>query len=342
WINFHTAAAIVLGENIGTTVTAYLASLGTSVNARRTARAHLLFNVLGVIWIATVFRYFTAFILQMAPWNSSLQENLPLNLALFHSVFNLTNTILFLPFVNQFALIVTKLVKPKERDKSTVYKLTYISTGLQDTAQINILEARNELKKMAEVTHSMFQTFLNVFNNPDKKMGDKVEEVKRQEELTDQMQEEITRFLVECSKEDLSEQNILNLNSMIRIVNEMENIGDSCFKLMILTEKKYLKKIKLHEKALKEFQDISELLLEFMTLYKKHINEHLENRVLDMAFKLERKINILRDSLKKGAQHRLQTGSNVKSELIYLDLLKHFEHIGDYSLNIAQALRQLN
>ena len=341
WIGFETAAAIVLGENIGTTVTAYLASIGTSVNARRTARAHFLFNFFGVIWMAFIFRYFTAFILKIAPWNSNLQENLPLNLSLFHTVFNITNTLICLPFIAQFAKLVNILVKAKESDLSKEYKLKYISTGLQDTAQMNIQTAKIELTKMALVIEKMFTTFLNVFRNPDKKMGSKVEKVKEMENLTDQMQEEITKFLVECSKEELSERSVMNVNAMMRVVNELENIGDSCFKLMILTEKKYDKQIQLHNKAMEEFNDFTSLLLEFMGIYKENMTEHLEKKLLELAFKLERKINHLRDNLKKAAQKRLQVGADVKSELLYLDLLKHFEHIGDNSLNIAQALRQV-
>jgi phosphate:Na+ symporter len=341
WIGFETAAAIVLGENIGTTVTAYLASIGTSVNARRTARAHFLFNFFGVIWMAFIFRYFTAFILKIAPWNSSLQENLPLNLSLFHTVFNITNTLICLPFIAQFAKLVNILVKAKESDQSKEYKLKYISTGLQDTAQMNIQTAKIELIKMALVIEKMFTTFLNVFRNPDKKMGSIVEKVKEMENLTDQMQEEITKFLVECSKEELSERSVMNVTAMMRVVNELENIGDSCFKLMILTERKYDNKIQLHNKAMEEFNDFTSILLEFMGIYKEHMTEHLEKKLLELAYKLERKINNLRDNLKKAAQKRLQVGADVKSELLYLDLLKHFEHIGDNSLNIAQALRQV-
>jgi len=341
WIGFETAAAIVLGENIGTTVTAYLASMGTSVNARRTARAHFLFNFFGVIWMAFIFKYFTAFILKIAPWDSSLQVNLPLNLSLFHTVFNITNTLICLPFIAQFAKLVNILVKAKESDLSKEYKLKYISTGLQDTAQMNIQTAKKELTKMALVTEKMFSIFLNVFRNPDKKMGTKVEYVKDMEDLTDQMQEEITKFLAECSKEELSERSIMNVNAMMRVVNELENIGDSCYKLMILTEKKYDNKIQLHNKAMEEFNDFTSLLLEFMGIYKEHMTEHLEKKLLELAYKLESKINHLRDNLKKAAQKRLQVGADVKSELLYLDLLKHFEHIGDNSLNIAQALRQV-
>jgi len=341
WIGFETAAAIVLGENIGTTVTAYLASIGTNVNARRTARAHFLFNTFGVIWMALIFKFFTQFILNIAPWDSSLQVNLPLNLSLFHTIFNIINSLIFIPFIQPFAKLVEKLVKPKESDMSTEYKLQYIKTGLQDTGQMNIQTARAELDKMVGVIDDMFNTFLEVFRNPDKKMGSSVEKVKDMEDLSDQMQVEITKYLVECSKEDLSERSVMNLNAIMRIVNELENIGDSCYKLMLLTERKYNNNIQLHTKAMEEFNDFTSLLVESMALYKLRMNEHLEKQVLDLVYKLEVKMNNLRDNLKKATQYRLQEGSNVKAELLYLDLLKHFEHIGDNNLNIAQALRQV-
>jgi phosphate:Na+ symporter len=341
WIGFETAAAIVLGENIGTTVTAYLASLGTNVNARRTARAHFLFNIFGVIWIAFIFRYFTQFILKIAPWDSSMQINLPLNLSLFHTVFNIINTLIFIPFTIPFAKLVEKLVKPKESDLSKEYSFKYIKTGLQDTGQMNIQSAKFELNKMVELVDEMFNTFLKVFHNPDKKMGSTVEKVKGMEDLSDQMQHEITQYLAECSKEDLSGRSVININAMLRIVNELENIGDSCYKLMLLTEKKYDNKILFHTKAMDEFNDFTSLLTESINLYKQHMNEHLEEQVLDLVYKLELKMNNLRDNLKNAAQQRLQEGGDVKAELLYLDLLKHFEHIGDNNLNIAQALSQV-
>jgi phosphate:Na+ symporter len=341
WINFETSAALVLGQNVGTTVTAYLASLGTTVNARRTARAHFLFNVAGVVWVAFIFKYFTNFILKIAPWDSSIQTNLPLNLSLFHTIFNIINTLIFLPFINQFAKLVEKLVKPKPADMRKEYKLQYISTGLQDTAHLNILEARKETTKMAEITNEMFELFLSAYKNPDKKMDSKVTKIKELEDLTDQMQIEITGYLVSLAKENLTEQNAKNLHAMIRIVNELESIGDSCYKLSLIAQKKYNKKMKFHEKAAYEFDDFVELITELMGIYKEKMDEHLERRLLELAYKLENRINNLRDNLKKSVQYRLQAEGNVKSELLYLDLLKHLEHIGDNSLNIAQALRQV-
>ena len=291
--------------------------------------------------MALIFKYFIQFILKIAPWDSSLQVNLPLNLSLFHTVFNIINSLIFIPFIIPFAKLVKKLVKPKESDMSTEYKLQYIKTGLQNTGQMNIQTAKSELNKMVELINNMFDTFLKVFRNPDKKMGGTVKKVKAMEELSDQMQVEITKFLVECSKEDLSERSVMNLNAIMRIVNELENIGDSCYKLMLLTERKYGNNIQLHAKAMEEFNDFASLLVESMELYKLRMNEHLEKQVLDLVYKLEVKMNNLRDNLKKATQYRLQEGSNVKAELLYLDLLKHFEHIGDNNLNIAQALRQV-
>ncbi len=341
WIDFPTAAAVVLGENIGTTITAYLASLGTSVNARRAARAHFLFNTFGVIWMAIVFRYFTKLILKIAPWDPSVQSNLPLNLSLFHTIFNIMNTLIFISFVPKFARIVEKLVKPKERDEVTEYKLEYISTGLQDTAQMNILNAKNEISKMSDITEKMFQNFLEVFSNPDKKMGTRIEKAKEQEELTDRMQEEISKYLVELSKEELSETNVRNVNAMMRITNELESIGDSCYKLILLARRRHHKHLALHPKANEEVKDYSDLVLKSINLYKNRLNEHLHRKELNAAYDLENEINQARNDLRKTARIRLQKGTNVRSELLYLDIIKNFEHIGDYALNISQALRQI-
>jgi len=338
WIDLSTGAAIVLGENIGTTVTAYLASIGTHVNARRAARAHLLFNLFGVLWISLVFHQFLDLVLRIAPWNTTLQVNLPLNLALFHSCFNIINTLIFLPFVTPFSRLVKKLVRSRKSDEEKDYALTFRSTGIQNTAQVRILEAKKEIEKMAILTKEMFATFLHIFHNPDKKMGDKVDRVKTQEDLTDRMQEEIIKYLMECAKESLSETSIMDIRAMMRIVNELENIADSCFKLMILTERKYHKKIIFHKDSYREVTEFSNKINEFMKMYIDNINRHINKKDLERAFNLENQIDNLRDKLKKAAERRMQKDHDVKGEVMYLDFLRHFEHIGDYSLNVAQAL----
>ncbi|MBT4576137.1 MAG: Na/Pi cotransporter family protein, partial [Candidatus Cloacimonetes bacterium] len=201
--------------------------------------------------------------------------------------------------------------------------------------------AKNEIRKMSDVAEEMFNTFMKVFLNPGKNMTSYVKEVKSQEELADQMQSEISQYLVECTKEELNETTRNNVNSMLRIVHEIENISDSCFKLIWLTQKKYNGKIDLHDNATSEITDYAEVILNFITFFKDNINEHLDNNDIQKAFDFENKINDYRDKLKKASQQRLQDGADVNSELLYLDLLKNFEHIGDNSLNIAQALRHI-
>jgi len=352
WINFETAAAIILGENIGTTITAYLASIGTNISARRTARAHMVFNLIGVIWIGFLFKFFVGFngpesgwIYKLAPWNPALIKdginvNLPLNLSLFHTIFNILNTLIFLPFIPQFSKLITKIVKEKPSDmKDDHYKLEYMSSGLQDTAQLNILKAQVELNRMGNVVEKMFLSFVNVFKNPKKDMSEDVKKVKDMEELTDQMQEELTMYLVNCSKEQLSEQSITNVNSMMRIVNELENIGDSCYKLILLTKNKYNGNVHFAEQSVKDILIFTELISEFISIYQEKIDKHIEKRMLKIAYQLEAQINNMRDKLKKESQERLQQGADVKSELLFMDILKHLEHIGDNSLNITESLR---
>ncbi len=346
WIKFPTAAAIVLGENIGTTITAYLASFGASANARRAARAHFIFNVFGVIWMGFLFKLFTSetgIISKLAPWDFTIRENLPLNLSLFHTVFNVLNTLFCIGFVKQLALIVNKLVKANKRDLQTKeYRLDYISTGLQNTAQMNIFEAKKEVTKMSDITNKMFNKFLEVFHNPTKRIDKHISQVKEWEDLTDNMQEEISKYLVALSNEHLSEKNMTNVNLMMRIVHELENIGDSCYKLILLAQRRYKKKLKLHLKSNEEIKDYSVLIHEFSNLYSNRLNKKMREEDLKIAYELEEKINLSRNTLRKASRKRLQDGADVKAELLYLDILKNFEHIGDNILNISQALRQID
>eukprot|EP00831_Metopus_contortus_P044626 TRINITY_DN35789_c0_g1_i2.p1 TRINITY_DN35789_c0_g1~~TRINITY_DN35789_c0_g1_i2.p1 ORF type:complete len:309 (+),score=58.11 TRINITY_DN35789_c0_g1_i2:160-1086(+) len=175
WINFPLAAAIVLGENIGTTVTAYIASWDTNTNAKRAARAHFLFNVFGVAWMLFIFNYFLKFISAIAPWDASLQQNLPLNLALFHTIFNIINTLICISFVDKIAMIVSKIVKEKPNFQKgsgvKSYNLKYLSTTMLNTAEFDLVAAKKEILNMNEIVEKMFNTFLSSFNSADKQLS---------------------------------------------------------------------------------------------------------------------------------------------------------------------------
>ncbi len=343
WIDFPTAAAVVLGENIGTTVTAYLASLGTTVNARRAARAHFIFNVFGVVWISFVFKWFLQLVLKLTPWDETIATNLPLNLSLFHTLFNITNTFFCIWFVKYFAIIVEKLVKPGKADEESVqYSLQYLNSGIVDTAGLNIETARLEINKMAEIVEEAFNNCISLFSNPQKKMGDVAKKVRRAEELTDVMNEEICAYLIQCSKHTVNDQETLNINAMIRITSELESIADSIFRLLLLFQKMYDRKLNLPAKEMKEIEDFADIIKRFIEFYKSHLIEHITKTDFRLANELETKVDMSRDTLKKAARSRLKEGADVYTGILYIDILKHMEHIGDYALNISEALRTYN
>lgn len=341
WIDFPTASMIVLGENIGTTITAYLASIGTVVNARRTARAHLLFNLFGVVWMTFVFTYFIQFIDWVAPWQN-IPANLPLKLSLFHTVFNVLNTLICIWLVKYFAIAVEKLVKPNKNDQNQEYKLIYLQSGRVDSTAFNLEQVRHEIFKMVRICEDMFDTSLHLFFNPHKKLGDEVEKIRSQEKLTDEMQREITNFLTLCSEIALTDTYAKNVNAMIRIVHELEGIGDSVLRIMLITKEKYDKKYQMHPEATQEITDIAKTVKEFMSLYNAKMLEHMKRDDLKQAYNIEKEITNIKEKYKYNARERIISGTaDVQAELLYIDLLRHFEHIGDYSLNIAQALRSV-
>ena len=335
-VGLDVAAAMIMGSNIGTTIDAYLASIGATVNAKRAARVHLLFNILGVLVILLVFNPFMSFIKWIIPGNE-----ITTTLAMFHTIFNITNTAIFIGFVPQIANLVKKMVPDKaiEIDPFT-YKLEYITSTIQDTPELNLVKAQKEIVHMTQVVEDMFKTYLTVFQNPDKKMGDEVEKLRNMEDYSDQMQEQITSFLMECTKENLNESGRNNATHMIRIVSELESIGDSCFSLIMLSEKKYTKDIPLHENAIDEIMTYSKLVDEFIQFIKNHINEHLSQKNFDKAHELEDKIDNYRNKLRKEARNQIAEGADVKGELLYIDIVRHIERMGDYCLNIAQTLRK--
>ena len=342
WIGFYPAAAIVLGENIGTTITAYLASIGASTNAKRAARAHLLFNLIGVFWMAFLFVPFIKMVDLILPgdvFGSQSRETITAHLALFHTLFNTANTLLLVWFTPQIEKIVTKWVKDKDGSIAGRYSLKYISTGMQDTSELNLLNAKKEIGSMLDKVREMYLTFVYVFNNPDKKLGDKVESAKKLEDYVDQMQEELSKYLVECELDDLNVISTQNVNSMIRIVHELESVGDACFNLMILAERKYKKKLEFDSNAVDELGPYLKKVEEFLDFLKVRTGAiHLDKTDYEKCRQIEHEINQYRNVFKKSVRKRLQAGSNVRSELLLLDMVIQIEHIGDNAINIAEAM----
>ncbi len=341
WIDYNTAAAIIVGSNIGTTITAYLASIGTNTNAKRASRAHILFNIFGAVVVTIFYSPFLHLVDMIVPGDPATGASIPEHLAMFHTLFNIINTAIFIWFIPQFAKVVEKLVPESKEDFDLQYEFRYISTGLQDTAEFNLMKAKAEVSKMAGINAEMFSNFVDVFNNPEKKLGKRVKQLKDMEDFTDQMQEQITAYLIECSTEGLNEDGMIMATGMIRIVNELESIGDSCFNLALLAERRHNKELDIPNEAVKALGPITNTVSDFLTFIRTNMNHQFTENELNEALKLETRVDEERRILKKKTRKRIQAGSDVKAELLYLDIVKHIEHIGDYALNIAEALKAI-
>ena len=342
WIDFKTAAALVLGQNIGTTITAYIASLGANYHAKRTARAHMLFNVFGVVWMILLFNLFIGFLDYFMPIEPSnqLDVGFKYKLAMFHTLFNVLNVLALVWFIPQIANIVKKMVKPSKDEKQMEYKLEYFSTSVQPIPEISILEAKKEVLYMSETINKLTYLFHDTFQN-NKLITTSINEARTLETLTDQMQEQISNYLAECTKHELSVNSAKSASNMIRIINEQESIGDSLLNLFFILEN--LEKDTFTEEMKDQILDLYNHVNEFILWNYSFISENLKSMNeddLQKSITHENKIDNLRNKLIDLSSQRLSKDSNTKSELLFIDMTKHLEHIGDFCLNISQALEQ--
>ena len=358
WIDFPTAAALVLGENIGTTITAYLASLGGNYHAKRTARAHMIFNVFGVIWMLCVFSIFIPFIDSIVPGDPYIPKEIngianplfnpvtiPIHLSMFHTIFNLINVGLLIWFVPQIASVVEKMIKPSEAEaaEEEEYSLEYFSTGVQPVPEIAIIEAKKEVIKMSDLMIQMLILFNKTFKS-EKDISSSLDKARKMELKSDQMQEEISVYLAECTKHELSFESSKGAAAMMRIVNELESVGDSTLNLFLQIDR--LKDdSKLSNTIKTEVSEMYNVVMKFIEWNNSFILNDIASisqKDLDKSIKYERTIDDFRNRLIDSSRQRLSEGSSPKVELLFMDIIKHLEHIGDYSLNISQALEQTN
>jgi|TARA_B100001964_G_C14225070_1_gene597233 phosphate:Na+ symporter len=356
WIDFPTACALVLGENIGTTITAYLASLNANYHAKRTARAHMIFNIAGVAWMIISFKYFIKFIDKILldshvpystdVYNSSpeLFMNIPIHLSLFHTLFNIINVLLLIWFVPQIASIVERMVSPSEEEKEDdQYKLEYFSTGVQPVPEIAIIEVKKEVIKMSSKMIKMLNFFMETYKDR-KNMTKSVSKAKKLEYLSDQMQEQISTYLAECTKHELSFESSKGAAAMMRIANELESVGDSTLNLFLQLERME-DGLKFDDRMNKEVLEIFNLVMKFIAWNHSFIKNDIQSMTEEHLYKsieYEKEIDDIRNQFIDLSRERLSKGSNPKAELLFLDIVKHLEHIGDFSLNISQALEQLD
>lgn len=341
WIDYPTACAIILGENIGTTVTANLAALGGNTDAKRAARVHFLFNLLGIVWCIAFFGSFTRLVDWLVPGNPATQEHIPLHMAGFHSLFNVCNTLLLVGFVPQLAALASRLVKaPAPADAPSRDHVTFDSPLVPHTGELNLAEAERDVKRMASITRELVVGFAELFEREPDDLDARVARMKELEKLSDRQAVETTQYLLHCTAGGISEQAMARVTVMIRVVAEFEDMCDRGYRLVMLAERKHRKKRTLPPEVFQQVSDFSQVLLQFMDFASSRLGDGVGAGDMETAYQLENTIDGFRQRLRKESVRRMQgNGEIIKSEMLYIDILNNIEVIGDHSLNVLQALR---
>ena len=341
WISLELGAALVLGENIGTTITANLAALTANTQAKRAALAHFVFNVFGVIWVLIIFHPF----IQLVNWvvDTFFQTNNPevaisYKLSAFHSIFNICNVCLLIWGVKLIERTVCALIRPKEEDEEP--RLRFITGGMLSTAELSILQARKEIHLFAERTHRMFGMVQDLLHtDKDDDFNKLFSRVEKYENISDNMELEIANYLNQVSEGRLSSESKLQIRAMLREVTEIESIGDSCYNLARTINRKRQINQDFTEKQYEHIHFVMKLtddaLAQMIVVVEKPEHQSID---INKSFNIENEINNYRNQLKN--QNILDVNNkeyDYQMGVYYMDIIAECEKLGDYVVNVVEA-----
>ena len=336
-LSWEFAAAMVLGSNIGSTIDAVIAAAGTKVNARRAALIHVLFNVTGTVIAAICLHPLLYFVDILVP--GPVEENMTFHIAMLHTIFNVLNTAIFLPFTRQIAYLTEIIIKPRQDETPDIYRLDFTETGAKENAAAYIIRAEKEIADMTGVVTRMFDRIEQGFTHRDQSFIDEqMDPLAKDEEYADQMQEQLSNYLIHCSRLPMNEKMHNNVSIMLRIVDDLESMTDDCYSVALLLRRSIEKEMHFAKEDIERLYPYIDLAHRFLSFIKENINKHLTEKELIVARDLEDQIDIFRKNLKKVARKRLENGADVKAELLYIDLVRNIEKIGDRAFSISEAL----
>jgi phosphate:Na+ symporter len=341
WITFENAAAMILGENIGTTITALLASIGTSVTARRAALAHTTFNIFGVVWALLLMQWVMLPLVdaivpadpRASPVNAAV---VTAHLAMFHSSFNIINTSVMLPFVTWIAAFVTRLVPGKEEKAPLFGK--FISTPVVGTPELQLVQVQEEMRHMVDVVTAMFKDAMEAITNPKANRVELIERVRSEELRTDGLEREITEVLRKTGRESTSGQVARDIANMTYNAHRLERIGDHCERLVNIAERiSQTADRDLEERSLQNLLSLQPLVESALA----NTRRYFENEgSLEEARKLEAELDEARDRIRLDYIEAIHKNAGEPiSDLWFLDALNHVEEIGDACYGVAMQLR---
>ena len=354
--------ALVMGENIGTTVTSNLAALSANTQARRAALSHMFFNFFGVVWILFVFRPFIDAVCGLVGYDVTMVKGtvessvflanaakLSFVLAAFHTCFNVANTFILIWFIPQIEKLVCWAIKPKNVDEEDEFRLHFITAGFMKTPELSVLEAQKEIRSFSERMQRMFgmvQDLLNLSSSTSNKKDSKEGEfnklysrIEKYESISDNMELEIAKYLENVSDAHLSDDTKGKIRAMLREVSELESIGDACYNMARTISRKYNgKQDHFNDKQYSHIHQMMGLTDNSLTEMNKLMGGHKEGYDVNRTFNIEHEINNFRNQLK--AQNITDINNHEYTYAvgtIYMDLINECEKLGDYVVNVVEA-----
>ena len=341
--------ALVMGENIGTTVTSNVAALTANTQARRAAMAHMVFNIFGVLWILCVFRPFIHLVCGWVGYDDMMEKTDPhfvanaaklsFVLAAFHTTFNLSNTFILVWFIPQIEKLVCKIIRPKKNTDEDDFRLRFIQSGIMKTPEISVLEAQKEIHCFAERIQRMFgmvKTLLSETN--EEKFVKLYSRIEKYEGISDSMEIEIAKYLDQVSDSHLSDETKAKIRAMLREISEIESIGDSCFNIARTLNRRFKGKEDFITSQYEHMHQMMELTDNALTQMNITLVGHKGDNDANLSFNIENEINNYRNQLKS------QNINDVNNHLytyaigtMYMDIIQECEKLGDYVVNVVEA-----
>ncbi len=356
---FELAAAMVLGENIGTTITANLAAIVANVSAKRAARAHLIFNLFGVFWMLMGFYPFLHAIdyfmentlsgISLLSTNLSatdfeqVKQDYPVALAVYHTSFNILNTILLFGFAPFIAKVATRMVHGDMEDEEE-FRLKYISTALVSTSEISIMQAKKEVANLGSKVQKMFGfiTELLILKSHKKYLA-LLRRIEKYEEITDNMEAEIAVFLTQISEGDISHESSKDIHAMLTIIDDLESAADVIFQISKVMDNNLQRKVKLTVSQTDSILKLILLVNSSIQEMNRNLDRPYQSVSPEKALDLEQKINVMRDDLRqKHADDLKEKKYKHKVGAFYSDMYSMTEKVADYIINVTEAVAETN
>ena len=341
--------ALVMGENIGTTVTSNIAALTANTQARRAAFAHMFFNLFGVIWVLMIFKPFINMVCGFVGFDEYMTKGDPhflanaaklsFVLAAFHTTFNLANTCILVGFIKQIEKIVCLVIKPKKQADEDEFRLRFIQSGIMKTPELSVLEAQKEITSFAERIQRMFGMVRSLLEEKDEKVFLKTyTRIEKYEGISDNMEVEIANYLNEVSDSHLSDDTKAKIRAMLREISEIESIGDSCYNMARTINRRFTSKEDFTAQQYDRIHQMFNLTNNALEQMNYMFNHSRETVDVNKSFNIENEINNFRNQL------RTENINDVNSHTytytigtMYMDLIQECEKLGDYVVNVVEA-----